>query len=98
MAEEYAERREVMMKTLWDHGFEAQTPKGAYYVMAGISHLGLGDDTETAVHLTREVGVAVVPGSSFFAEPELGHGLVRFSFSKKLETLAEAARRLEKLR
>ena len=97
-AEEYAERRELMLKTLWDHGFEAQPPKGAYYVMAGISHLGLGDDTETAVHLTKEVGVAVVPGSSFFSEPELGHGLVRFSFSKKLETLHEAARRLKKLR
>jgi aminotransferase len=97
-AEEYAERRELMLKTLWDHGFEAQPPKGAYYVMAGISHLGLGDDTQTAVHLTKDIGVAVVPGSSFFSEPELGHGLVRFSFSKKLETLQEAARRLEKLR
>jgi aminotransferase len=96
-AEEYDERRELMMRTLWDHGFEAQPPKGAYYVMAGISHLGLGDDTETALHLTRDVGVAVVPGSSFYSEPELGHGLVRFSFSKRLETLKEAARRLEKL-
>jgi len=98
MSEEYAERREVMMKTLWDHGFEARPPKGAYYVMAGISHLGLGDDTQTAEHLTREIGVAVVPGSSFFSEPELGHALVRFSFCKKLETLHEAARRLERLR
>jgi aminotransferase len=97
MSEEYAERRDVMMKTLWDHGFEARPPKGAYYVMAGTSHLGLGDDTQTAVHLTREIGVAVVPGSSFFSKPELGHALVRFSFCKKLETLHEAARRLETL-
>ncbi|HYG73108.1 MAG TPA: aminotransferase class I/II-fold pyridoxal phosphate-dependent enzyme [Actinomycetota bacterium] len=97
-AEEYAERRELMMKTLWDHGFEAAPPKGAYYVMAGIGHLGLGDDTATAHHLTTQVGVAVVPGSSFYAEPERGHGLVRFSFSKRLETLREAASRLEKLR
>ncbi len=98
MAEEYAERRELMLKTLWDHGFEAAPPKGAYYVMAGIGHLGLGDDTATAHHLTTDIGVAVVPGSSFYAEPERGHGLVRFSFSKRLETLREAASRLEKLR
>jgi aminotransferase len=96
-AEEYAERRELLMKTLWDHGFEAHPPKGAYYVMAGISHLGLGDDTRTAEHLTREVGVAVVPGSSFFSRPEDGQGLVRFSFCKRLATLREAARRLGKL-
>ena len=82
----------------WDHGFEARTPKGAYLVMAGISHLGFGDDTQTAEHLTREVGVAVVPGSSFFSQPGLGRELVQFSFSKKIETLHEAARRLEKLR
>ena len=62
------------MKTLWDHGFEAAPPKGAYYVMAGIGHLGLGDDTATARHLTTQIGVAVVPGSSFYAEPERGHG------------------------
>jgi len=97
-AEEYAERRDLLMKTLWDHGFEARPPRGAYYVMAGISHLGLGDDTRTAEHLTREVGVAVVPGSSFYSRPEDGHALVRFSFSKRLETLREAARRLGKLR
>jgi aminotransferase len=95
--EEYAERRELMMKTLWDHGFEARPPAGAYYVMAGIEHLGLGDDTATALHLVREVGVATVPGSSFFSRPELGAGLVRFSFCKRLETLHEAARRLGRL-
>jgi aminotransferase len=97
-AEEYAERRELMMKTLWDHGFEAHPPKGAYYVMADISHLGLGDDVRAAVHMTTEVGVAVVPGSSFFSDPALGRHLVRFSFSKRLETLQEAGRRLAKLR
>jgi aspartate/methionine/tyrosine aminotransferase len=97
-AEEYAERRELMMKTLWDHGFEAHPPKGAYYVMADISHLGLGDDVRAAVHMTTEVGVAVVPGSSFFSDPALGRHLVRFSFSKRLETLHEAGRRLENLR
>ncbi len=97
-AREYAERRELLMEMLDRLGFEARPPAGAYYVMAGISHLGLGDDTETAERLTRGYGVAVVPGSSFFSRPQLGRSLVRFSFCKRLETLAEAARRLEKLR
>jgi aminotransferase len=85
------------MKTLWDHGFEAHPPKGAYYVMADASHLGLGDDTQTATRMTTEVGVAVVPGSSFFSDPALGAHLVRFSFSKRVETLQEAGRRLERM-
>ncbi len=94
IAEEYAERRDLMMKVLWDAGFEAHPPSGAYYVMAGISHLGLGDDIETAERLTRDAGVAVVPGSSFFSDPERGRDVVRFSFCKRLETLQEAGRRL----
>jgi aminotransferase len=65
-------------------------------VMADVSHLGLGDDVEVAHHLTKEVGVAVVPGSSFFWRPELGSHLVRFAFCKKVETLEEAGERLRK--
>ena len=96
-AAEYAERRAVMMEVLADAGFEAEPPAGAYYVMAGVDHLGLGSDEEVAMHLVREAGVAVVPGSSFFSRPELGRGVVRFSFCKRLETLREAGRRLRRL-
>jgi aspartate/methionine/tyrosine aminotransferase len=91
---EYAERRSLMMAVLEETGFAASPPAGAYYVMADVSHLGLGTDVETAMHLVEREGVAVVPGSSFFSEPELGRHLVRFAFCKRLETLEAAAERL----
>jgi aspartate/methionine/tyrosine aminotransferase len=94
---EYAERRSLMLAALDETGFEATSPAGAYYVMADISHLGLGDDVETAHHLVEREGVAVVPGSSFFSDPKLGSHLVRFAFCKRLETLEAAAERLRAL-
>ena len=94
IAKEYLERRDTLMRILAETGFEANPPAGAYYVMADVSHLGKGDDVEVANHLTKDVGVAVVPGSSFFSRPELGAHLVRFAFCKKIETLNEAGERL----
>jgi aminotransferase len=94
---EYAERRALMLDVLEDAGFAASPPQGAYYVMADASHLGLGNDVETAMHLVEHEGVTVVPGSSFFSRPELGERLVRFAFCKKLETLEEAGERLRAL-
>ena len=96
-AEEYRERRDLMMKILEETGFEATPPQGAYYVMADCSHLGLGDDVAVAKHLVEEVGVAAVPGSSFFSEPSNGAHLVRFAFPKRLETLEAAGERLRTL-
>jgi aspartate/methionine/tyrosine aminotransferase len=97
MREQYRERRDLMLKILAETGFAADTPAGAYYVMANISHLGLGDDVATAQHLVEHVGVASVPGSSFFADPADGRSLVRFAFPKKLETLEAAGARLRTL-
>jgi aspartate/methionine/tyrosine aminotransferase len=94
---EYAERRACMLRALEETGFAAGPPQGAYYVMADVSHLGLGSDVETARHLVEREGVAVVPGSSFFSDPELGRHLVRFAFCKRLETLEAAAERLRSL-
>jgi aminotransferase len=96
LALEYLERRDTVLRILEETGFAADRPRGAYYVMADVSHLGLGDDVEVAHHLTKEVGVAVVPGSSFFSRPALGRHLVRFAFCKKVETLEEAGERLRK--
>jgi len=96
VAQEYLERRDTLLRILDETGFESNPTRGAYYVMADVSHLGLGDDVEVAMHMTTEVGVAVVPGSSFFGEPEMGRHLVRFAFCKKLETLEEAGARLRK--
>ena len=97
MAEEYAERRALMLDILAGSGFRASAPRGAYYVMADISHLGFDDDVTAARSMVRDVGVATVPGSSFFSDPELGRSIVRFSFSKRLETLREAGDRLRRL-
>jgi L-glutamine---4-(methylsulfanyl)-2-oxobutanoate aminotransferase len=93
-AEEYGARRDLMMKVLDETGFAASEPQGAYYVMADCSHLGLGNDVAVAKHLVENVGVAVVPGSSFFTRPEDGAHLVRFAFPKRLETLEAAGERL----
>ncbi len=92
--DDYAARRDLMLKVLTEAGFEAEAPEGAYYVMADVSALGFGDDVETAHHLVERVGVATVPGSSFVSRPELGRHLVRFAFCKKLETLEAAGERL----
>ena len=94
MAADYAVRRATMMRVLRDAGFDAVAPEGAYYVMADVTPLGFDDDTEAAMHLVRERGVASVPGSSFFSDPALGRHLLRFAFCKRLETLEEAGRRL----
>jgi aspartate/methionine/tyrosine aminotransferase len=95
---EYRRRRDLMMQILEEAGMKASTPRGAYYTMADISGLGFDDDVDAAMHLVREVGVAVVPGSSFYAEPDGGRTRIRFSFSKQLDTLRAAGERLRSLR
>ncbi len=94
IAAEYAERRDVVLRVLGEAGFEALPPQGAYYVMADVAHLDVGDDVEAARHLVEKVGVAAVPGSSFFSRPELGRSILRFAFCKRLETLEAAGERL----
>jgi aspartate/methionine/tyrosine aminotransferase len=94
MRTEYQERRDVMLRVLREAGFTADPPQGAYYVMADMSSLDQPDDVAAARWLVEEIGVAAVPGSSFFSRPELGSHLLRFAFPKKLETLEEAGRRL----
>jgi len=99
LAAGYAERRDLMLAILARSGLPPVSPvSGAYYVMTDISALGLGDDTTAAAALVRTAGVAAVPGSSFYSRPRLGRTRLRFSFSKKLQTLREAGRRLSRLR
>jgi aminotransferase len=94
MAEEYRERRGVMIHALREAGFSCGPPEGAYYVLADFGALSDEDDTTFAKRLTREAGVASVPGSSFFHEKERGRSLVRFAFCKRVETLRDAGERL----
>ncbi len=97
LAEHYQDRRDRMAGMLTRAGFRCSIPKGAYYVMADISGFDRGDDVSFVRDLVERVGVAAVPGSSFFSNPALGRDWVRFCFPKKNETLAEAERRLAKL-
>jgi aminotransferase len=97
-AEEYRERRDLWIGVLREVGFGVEPPAGAYYVMADISGFGFPDDARLSRHMVEDVGVAVVPGSSFFSRPELGAHLVRFAFCKQLQTLKEAGERLRELR
>lgn len=94
---EYRARRDLLLPVLEQAGFKTFRPDGAYYIMTDISGFGFADDVEFTRHLIREVGVACVPGSSFYSHPELGSQQVRFCYCKKDETLQLAAERLERL-
>ena len=91
----YQRRRDMLLALLEPRGFVCFTPRGAYYVMTDIGGFGFADDVEFSRYLVQEVGVAVVPGSSFYHDPALGRTKVRFTFCKRDETLQEAGRRLQ---
>jgi len=92
------ERRDMMLQMLERAGFRCSVPRGAYNVMADFSLLSKSDDDVTFTrHLIEKVGVAAVPGSSFFENPEDGARWIRFCFPKKYDTLKEAEARLKKL-
>ncbi len=93
----YQQKRDLILHTLNEVGIPYFVPKGAYYVFADISGFGYKSDVEFTNYLMKDIGVAVVPGSSFFNHPEDGHSFVRFCFSKKPETLHAAHERLLKL-
>ena len=95
---EYLARRNFLRDTLVELGFGCDQPDGAYYLMTDISGFGFASDRLFTEHLIREIGVAVVPGSSFFRQPERGERMVRFCYCKRDETLKAAAERLQALR
>lgn len=95
LADEYRARRDLLCTALLAAGFMCEPPAGAYYVLADFSEVSDLPDDDFARYLTAEVGVAPVPGSSFYhsGAPE-GRTLVRFAFCKTLDLLSEAAERL----
>jgi aminotransferase len=97
LAEGYRVRRDHLLPALTAAGFKCFRPRGAYYIMTDISAFGFDNDVSFAKHLVQNVGVAAVPGSSFYRDPQDGARQVRFAFCKKPETLEDAARRLSKL-
>jgi aspartate/methionine/tyrosine aminotransferase len=107
LAESYAEKRARLLKILTQAGFTVFKPRGAYYIMTDISRFPDPDpirfsaatrDVRFAKYLVEEIGVATVPGSSFYNDPNDGANQIRFTFCKKEETLAAAEQRLAKLR
>ena len=94
LALEYRARREIMCSALDEAGFKYAAPEGAYYILADFSEISDLESREFALWLAKEVGVATVPGMSFYSKPELGKSVTRFAFCKKLETLDKAAQRL----
>jgi aminotransferase len=98
LAASYRARRDLMHAGLVEAGFRCVPPAGAYYILADFSDISSERDDEFAERLVREVGVASVPGSSFYSCPQDGRTMVRFAFCKTEELLADAARRLRRIR
>lgn len=98
LQKEYQRKRDFILPVLQNAGFKCDAPEGAYYVMCGIDDFNFQNDVEFTKHLIREIGVAVIPGSSFYHDKNLGAQEVRFCFCKKDETLHAAAERLSKLK
>ena len=98
LAAAYGARRDRLIPTLEAAGFRCFRPRGAYYVMTDISAFGFADDVSFVKYLVQEIGVAAVPGSSFYNNPRDGAQQVRFAFCKRAETLDAAAEKLAALR
>jgi len=98
LAREYLARRDRLLGILEGTGFRCFKPCGAYYIMTDISSFGFPDDIAFAKYLVKEIGVAAVPGSSFYQNPADGRTHLRFTFCKTEKTFQAAAERLAKLK
>jgi len=98
LRDHYRTRRDLFLPYLLEAGFVARPPDGAYYVMADFSALSTLDDVAFVRRMIETVGVAGVPGSSFFRPKDAGRTQVRFMFAKREETLRDAGERLLRLR
>ncbi|MGH7418239.1 MAG: aminotransferase class I/II-fold pyridoxal phosphate-dependent enzyme, partial [Candidatus Rokuibacteriota bacterium] len=98
----YQGKRDLLLGHLEKAGFVVYRPRGAYYILTDVAHFlaeyGIEDDMAFAMFLVKQAGVATVPGSSFYAHPELGKTKIRFCFPKTDDLLQEAGERLQKLR
>ncbi|HEV2248725.1 MAG TPA: aminotransferase class I/II-fold pyridoxal phosphate-dependent enzyme, partial [Terriglobia bacterium] len=97
LRDDYLGRRDRLLEALTEAGFKCFKPFGAYYIMSGISGFGFSSDLEFTRYLIEKIGIAAVPGSSFYNDRVIGSQQLRFTFCKKEATLDEAGRRLKKL-
>ena len=98
LAKDYLARRDRLLEILTGAGFQCFKPHGAYYIMTDIAAFGFPDDVAFAKYLVKEIGVAAVPGSSFYRNPADGRTHLRFTFCKTEKTFQAAAERLAKLK
>jgi aspartate/methionine/tyrosine aminotransferase len=98
LAKEYLARRDRLLSILTGAGFRCFKPRGAYYIMTDISSFGFPDDVAFAKYLVKDIGVAAVPGSSFYRNPADGRTHLRFTFCKTEKTFQAAAERLARLK
>jgi aminotransferase len=98
IARDYLVRRDRLLGILAGAGFRCFKPRGAYYIMTDISAFGFPDDVTFAKYLITDIGVAAVPGSSFYRDPADGRTHLRFTFCKREATFQAAAERLAKLK
>jgi len=96
LAAMYQRKRDRMLDILRQTGFRPIVPSGAYYIISDIAEFGQ-DDVAFTQFLVKELGVATVPGSSFFHDPQPGRHYIRFAYPKQEPTLDEVARRLARL-
>ena len=101
LRESYQARRDLLFSKVEEAGFKAFKPQGAYYILTDVAHWlpehKCADDHKFAMFLVKDIGVATVPGSSFYSTKELGRTKIRFCFPKTDDMLIEAGRRLQKL-
>ncbi len=98
LAAQYTVRRDRLLDILTPAGFTCYAPRGAYYIMTDIAGFGFPDDVAFARYLVTDIGVAAVPGSSFYSGSASGQTKLRFCFCKKEETLSAAEQRLRSLK
>ncbi len=97
LASSYQTKRDFLCGVLERAGFRNLVPKGAYYILCDTASFPFKDDIAFCKHLVEIAGVAAVPGSSFFSNPNQGSRLIRFCFAKKIQTLEAAAEKLSRL-
>lgn len=92
---DYSQKRDLFLGYLDRAGLRYTRPQGAYYVMVDCSDFNVDDDVTFCHWMAKEIGVAAVPGSSFFYEPV--HNLIRLHFARDEEILRAAGERLQRL-
>lgn len=97
LLEHYSKKRKLLVDILNNAGLKSAPPEGAYYVLADMSVYDFPDSVAFYEYLMREVGVVCVPWISFYTHAELGKHRVRFTFSKSIEAIQNAATRLQLL-